>query len=81
MTLYAETSALLSWLFDEPRGYDVRRALGGASGVVTSELAAFEAERALIRTIVRSIPDLQVLSLDDRIRENARLLGFTVLPS
>ena len=27
-----------------------------------------------------SVPDLQVLSLDDRIRDNARLLGFTVLP-
>jgi hypothetical protein len=28
-----------------------------------------------------SVPDLQVLSLDDRVRDHARLLGFTVLPS
>ena len=28
-----------------------------------------------------SVPDLQVLSLDDRVRDNARRLGFTVLPS
>ena len=26
-----------------------------------------------------SVPDLQVLSLDDRVRDNARLLGFTVV--
>ena len=141
MTLYAETSALLSWFFSEARGDDVRRALDGASAVVTSELVAFEVERALIRNIVEgrlsetaaarlralmtrvmsgwsvvaitspvlasgrsrfpkepvraldaihlgtllvtrtSVPDLQVLSLDDRVRDNARLLGFTVLPS
>ena len=141
MTLYADTSALLSWFFGEARGDDVRRALDGASAVVTSELAAFEMERALIRNtaegrftetiaarlralmarltsgwsvvpitpevlasgrsrfpkepvraldaihlgtllVIRStVADLQVLSLDDRVRDNARLLGFTVLPS
>jgi predicted nucleic acid-binding protein len=27
-----------------------------------------------------SIPDIGVLTLDDRVRENARLMGFTVLP-
>lgn len=27
-----------------------------------------------------AIPDIGVLSLDERVRENARLLGFTVLP-
>jgi len=141
LTLYAETSALLSWFFSEARGDDVRRALDGASAVVTSELVAFEVERALIRNIVEgrltetgaarlrvlmtrvmsgwsvvaitsavlasgrsrfpkepvraldaihlgtllvtrtSVPDLQVLSLDDRVRDNARRLGFTVLPS
>ena len=52
MTLYAETSALLSWFFSEARGDDVRRALDGASAVVTSELATFEVERALIRYAV-----------------------------
>lgn len=140
MTLYAETSALLSWFFSEARGDAVRRALDGASAVVASELVGFELERALIRNIVEgrltetgaarlralmartmsrwsvvaitsevlasgrsrfpkepvraldaihlgtllvtrtSVPDLQVLSLDDRVRDNARLLGFTVLP-
>lgn len=140
MTLYAETSALLAWFFSEARGDDVRRALDGASAVVTSELATLEVERAFIRNAVdgrltetvaarlhalmdrvmsgwsvvaitsevlasgrsrfpkepvraldavhlgtllvirTSVPDLQVLSLDDRVRDNARLLGFTVLP-
>jgi predicted nucleic acid-binding protein len=140
LTLYAETSALLAWFFSEARGDDVRRALDGASAVVTSELATLEVERAFIRNTVdgrltetvatrlralmarvisgwsvvaitsevlasgrsrfpkepvraldavhlgtlrvirTSVPDLQVLSLDDRIRDNARLLGFAVLP-
>ena len=141
MTLYAETSALLSWFFGEARGGEVRRALDGASAVVTSELAVFELERAVIRNVVAghltemtasrlrasmtgvvstwsvvgmtaevlasgrtrfpkepvraldaihlgtllvirtSIPDIHVLSLDDRVRDNARLLGISVLPT
>jgi hypothetical protein len=140
VTLYVETSALLSWFFGETRGDDVRRELEGAAAVVTSELATFEVERAFVRNMaerrfteataarlrgllarvmsgwsvfgitaevlasgrsrfprepVRAldaihlgtllvtrtfVPDLQVLTLDDRIRDNARLLGFTVLP-
>ena len=31
-------------------------------------------------TLRTAVPDLGVLSLDDRVRENARLLGFTVVP-
>jgi len=140
MTLYAETSALLSWFFGEARGGEVRRGLDGASAVVTSELTAFELERGVIRNVVAgrlteaaatrlrasmtatlsgwsvvgltaevlasgrrrfpkepvraldaihlgtllvirtSIPDVHVLSLDDRVRDNARLLGLSVLP-
>ena len=57
MTLYAETSALLSWFFSEARGDDVRRALDGASAVVTSELVAFEVERVSARPQPRgSVP-------------------------
>jgi predicted nucleic acid-binding protein len=141
MTLYAETSALLSWFFGEARGREVRRWLDGASAVVTSELTAFELERGVIRNVVAgrlteaaatrlrasmtamlsgwsvvgmaaevfasgrrsfpkepvraldaihlgtllviqtSVPDLHVLSLDDRVRDNARLLGLSVLPT
>ncbi len=141
MTLYAETSALLSWFFGEARGREVRRALDSAAAVVTSELAVFELERALIRNVVAgrlteagaaqlrtsiaavlspwsvvgmtaevlasgrtrfpkepvraldalhlgtllvirtSIPDIHVLSLDDRVRDNATLLGISVLPT
>ena len=119
----------------------MRRALDGASAVVTSELAAFELERAVIRNVVAgrlteaaasrlrasmtavlsawsvvgmtaevlasrrtrfpkepvraldaihlgtllvirtSVPDVHVLSLDDRVRDNARLLGISILPT
>jgi predicted nucleic acid-binding protein len=52
LTLYAETSALLAWFFSEARGDDVRRALDGASAVVTSELATLEVERAFIRRLL-----------------------------
>jgi hypothetical protein len=45
LTLYAETSALLSWFFSEARGNDVRRALDGASAVVTSELVTVARSR------------------------------------
>ena len=141
MTLYAETSALLSWFFGEARGGEVRRGLDRASAVVTSELTAFELERGVIRNVVAgrlteaaaarlrtsmtatlsgwsvvgltaevlasgrrrfpkepvraleaihlgtllvirtSIADVHVLSLDDRVRDNARLLGLSVLPT
>ena len=68
MTLYAETSALLSWFFGEARGGEVRRALD----------AIHLGTLLVIRT---SIPDIHVLSLDDRVRDNARLLGISVLPT
>jgi hypothetical protein len=33
---------------------------------------------ALLR---QSLPDIQVLSVDARLRENARILGFEVIPT
>ena len=49
MTIYAESSAILAWIFGETAGESVRTALGEADLVVTSDLSLIECERALIR--------------------------------
>ena len=47
--LYLETSALLSWLFDEPHAQSVIDAVNGADLIVTSELIRIETSRAIKR--------------------------------
>lgn len=49
MTLYAETSAVLRWLFGEDDGEAVRAALASARKVVTSRLTLIEARRVVRR--------------------------------
>jgi len=51
VNVYAETSAVLRWLFAGPRGEEVRATLAGASAVFTSRLTLVEARRALIRAV------------------------------
>lgn len=141
MTLYAETSAVLRWLFAEENGSAVRTALAAAEKVMSSRLTLVEARRVLrraehdgritaaqradllavlaqaastwaildvseevarraeeafpsepVRTLDaihlasvlflrQSFPDLVVVSADERVRGNARLLGFEVDPA
>jgi len=45
--LYAESSAVLSWLFGEPRGEEARRLLVSVDAIFASELTALECDRAL----------------------------------
>ena len=136
MTLYAETSAVLRWPFNEPRGDAILDHLRAASKITTSRLTLLEARRAaregglrsaqrsevlsalalaaarwalleLSRPVVdraegefpvepirtldalhlasalalrEALPDLVVLSTDDRVRANALELGFALLP-
>lgn len=47
MIVYAESSAVLSWLLGEPPGPAVRRVLEAAAFVVTSDLTFVECDRAL----------------------------------
>lgn len=47
MTLYAESSAVVSWLLDEGPGRDVRERLQGASRIFASELTLIECDRAI----------------------------------
>jgi predicted nucleic acid-binding protein len=49
VTLYAESSAVLAWLLGETAGGDIRRRLGAADAVVTSDLTLVECDRVLIR--------------------------------
>lgn len=140
MNLYAESSAVLSWLFGENRGAAVRNQLRRAEVVMASDLTLVECERVIIRAraldeitekkaqncrsrlieatdhwhILRlgadlverarlpfprepirtldalhiasalvgraAIPDLALLTLDERIRSAAKELGFGILP-
>lgn len=47
MTLYAESSAVLSWLFGERRGDEASQLLVSASTIFASELTILECHRAL----------------------------------
>jgi hypothetical protein len=49
MILYAESSAVLSWLLAEPTAREAAELLGGAEGVVTSDLTLIECDRVLVR--------------------------------
>jgi predicted nucleic acid-binding protein len=52
MKLYADSSAVLAWLFEEAAADAVEEALDGASGVVASDLTLVECDRALVRARV-----------------------------
>ncbi len=141
MILYAESSAVLAWLLQEPEGKTTSATLRAAGHVVVSEILFIECDRAFIRAetfealslehavVVRSRlasaaagwdklglsptviersrqpfpvepvraldaihlssalharskqPELVLLSLDKRVRSNARKLGFEVVPA
>jgi predicted nucleic acid-binding protein len=49
MNLYAESSAVLSWLLGEAEGRAVSESLAAAELVVTSDLTLVECDRALLR--------------------------------
>ena len=140
MNLYAESSAVLTWLLGESRASAVQHQLRSADIVLASDLTLVECERVIIRARVlneitekragacrarllkassqwhvlrlggdvvgrarlpfpaepvrtldalhiasaiigrTAVPDLALLSLDQRVRSAARLLGFLTLP-
>ena len=47
--VYAESSAVLAWLLDEPSGSDVRAILTTSETVITSDLTVIESDRVLLR--------------------------------
>jgi PIN domain-containing protein len=52
VTLYAESSAVLAWLLDEPTAPEIRDRLGTADIVVASDLTLIECDRVVIRAAV-----------------------------
>jgi hypothetical protein len=139
--VYAETSAVLRWLFNEAGGEEIFDRLRGAAKVVCSRLTLIETRRSVQRAVAtagilaaeaadlratlaqaaarwallelsadvaaraeqgfpaepvrtldaihlasalclrESLPDLAVVSTDERVRRNSALLGFDVLPA
>lgn len=51
MTLYAETSAVLRWLFDEPQGAEIDALLRRADKVMCSRLTLIEVRRVVRRMV------------------------------
>jgi hypothetical protein len=51
VNLYAESSAVLAWLLDEPTAPAVRSLLGTAEVIVASDLTLIECDRVLLRAV------------------------------
>jgi predicted nucleic acid-binding protein len=51
MRLYAESSAVLTWLLGDTRDEDVRGCLASAELVIASDLTLVECDRVLIRAV------------------------------
>jgi predicted nucleic acid-binding protein len=62
--LYAESSAVLAWLLDEPSAARVRRLLAGAELVMASDLTLIECDRVLHRA--SALGDLTEADAADR---------------
>lgn len=78
MIVYAESSAVLSWLLGEAEGEEVRRTLEAADFVVTSDLTLIECDRAFHRA--RSLGELAEDRFAELRGELARMAaGWVVL--
>jgi uncharacterized protein with PIN domain len=51
VNLYAESSAVLAWLLDEPSAATVRQLLGASEITVSSDLTLIECDRVLSRAV------------------------------
>ncbi len=49
MNLYADSSAILSWIFGEAKGEAVREILAAADSVLASDLTLVECDRTILR--------------------------------
>ena len=52
MNVYAESSAILAWLLDEPTAAAIRRLLSASEIIVASDLTLVECDRVLLRAVV-----------------------------
>lgn len=51
MNIYAESSAVLAWLFAEARAPEVRAIFADAEAVIASDLTLIESDRAIWRSV------------------------------
>ncbi len=78
MIVYAESSAVLSWLLGEPAGSEVQKTLEQAEFVVTSDLTLVECDRAFHRA--HTLGELSTANFVELREELCRLaLGWIVL--
>ncbi len=78
MSIYAESSAVLSWLLAATPDVVERARRSFPREPIRTLDAIHLATAGLCRGLV---PGLRLLSLDDPIRKNGRALGFEVLPA
>lgn len=64
MTLYAESSAIVAWVLDEPASRTVRERLARAEIIIASDLTLIECDRVVIRAAV--LGDLTEADAADR---------------
>jgi predicted nucleic acid-binding protein len=73
MNLYAESSAVLSWLLGEKDGPIARRHLQGADIILSSHLTLVECDRALRRAVaLTALVEAQATTLGARLATTAR---------
>lgn len=78
MTLYAESSAVLSWLLGETTAPTIRRLLASAELVIASDLTLVECDRVLVRAVV--LGDIsEAESASRRAELNAAAAHWTLL--
>lgn len=79
--VYAESSAVLSWLLGEPRQHEVVTELSKASNVVTSSITAIECSRGLLRARlegrVSAAEEMAALRMLDEAVERWTTLGVS----
>lgn len=68
MRLYAESSAVLAWLLEQPHGETVATTLAESSLIIASDLTLIECDRVLIRAVA-----LHALRETDAAQRQARL--------
>jgi predicted nucleic acid-binding protein len=73
MNLYADSSAVLAWLFAEDTADSVEQAFDRADGVVASDLTLVECDRALVRAHI-----LGLLTEMEAVRRRAVLEAASV---
>ncbi len=78
MKIYAESSAVLAWLFGEDAAAPVRQVLSRAELVIASDLTLIECDRVLIRALTLGDID-EATSADRRAHLNAAAAHWHVL--